>query len=137
MNNNYLYIAYMNYIEIYDKSVDSFDKDDDNKKLQIIGYYDKKTNIWYNAWSFYDPINFNQYKKSKELLNYAINIDNNLPGVESGIKMIIKYILTNSKIYIEENIQLEIILSIIVYFLKAKKIKYSTNNKIVKYEVLI
>jgi len=135
MDNNYLYIAYINYIDILEK-IESGDPND--IKLQIIGYYDIKTKIWYSGWSFYTTYNFDQYKKSKELLNYAIDIDIHLPSINDKIKMIIKYILTSSKIYIyEEDIQLDLILAIIIYFSKAKKIyKFNTNN-INRYNILI
>ena len=139
MDNNYLYIAYMNYKEVHENKDNSkIIVDNDDVKLQIIGYYDQKTNIWYSGWSFYDPNKFEQYKKSKELLNYAINIDKNLPGINDNIKMIIKYILTSSKIYIyDKDIQLELILAVIVYFSKAKKIYNFNTNSIKRYQIEI
>lgn len=139
MDNNYLYIAYMNYKEVHENTNNSNTIVKHNDvKLQIIGHYDQKTNIWYSGWSFYDPNNFEQYKKSKELLNYAINIDKNLPGINDNIKMIIKYILTSSKIYIyDKDLQLELILAVIVYFSKAKKIYDFNTNSIKRYQIEI
>ena len=138
MNNNYLYIAYINYINLEKKNTSNTNNEEnDILKYSIIGYYDKKTNIWYNAWSIYDNLYYDQYKLSKKLLIYALDIEKNLSNIDSYIKIIIRYILTSSKIYITEQIQLEIILSIITYFSKAKNIIRREINNIIKYYVYI
>jgi hypothetical protein len=136
MNNNYLYVAYLNYINL-DKNLNILINVKNNISYQIIGYYDKKTDIWYNGWSIYDDLYNNQYKKSKELLIYALNIEINLSNINNNIKMIIRYILTSSKIYIKEDLQLEIILSVITYLCKAKKIIYFNTNNISQYYIQI
>jgi hypothetical protein len=93
----------------------------------IIGVYDKEQKIWYNAWSLIGyPINsFDLYKKSKDLLLYALNIPKDMHGVKDSEKLIIMSILINSKFYItERRTQLDVVLAIITYLTKAKNYYY-------------
>ncbi len=120
MNNNYLANAYTNFYKIPQLRLEKTEKI--NPNYQIIGLYDKIQNIWYNAWGLYNPeSNYNLYRKSKELLQYALNIERDLKGISPAIKSIIRYILTSSKIYItERKTQLDLILALIMYMIKPK-----------------
>lgn len=120
MNNNFLANAYINFYKIpkirfvqSEKSVPNY---------QVIGLYDKTQNIWYNAWGLYNSEkNYNLYKKSKELLLYALNLERDLKGISPEIKTIIRYILTSSKIYVtERSTQINLILALIMYMIKPK-----------------
>jgi len=135
MNNDFLYNAYINYLNI---RVNVKDINPKNKNCQIIGMYDNKLKIWFNGWATLlnihdkdiDPKRF-KLNKSKELLLYGLNID---IIDNSMIKSIVRYILTSSKIYInEKNIQLDIILSIIVYLGKIQNIILSDNEDVTIY----
>jgi hypothetical protein len=66
-----------------------------------------------------------QYKKSKDLLLYALNIPRDMHGVKDSEKLIIMSILINSKFYVSERkTQLDIILAIITYLTKSKNYYY-------------
>jgi len=135
---NFFYNAYLNYLkldDITDYNVNT------NNNLQIIGYYDIEKNLWFNAWAIYlEPtkenksINIYKYKKSKDLLSWALNLENDLNGISSIEKNIIKTIICSSKLYItdssklphpQDSIQLEILLSVICYLTKAKKVSWA------------
>jgi hypothetical protein len=138
MSDNFFYNAYLNYLKIEFISTEAY-KDDNN--IQTIGYYDAEKKIWYNGWAIYGLSNnkIDIHKKSKELLIYALNLENDLTSYSEAEKMIIRSIICSSKIYITdveeditqiiENKQLEILLSVICYLIKAKKmIHYYANN---------
>jgi len=119
--NNFLYNAYLNFfkIERMHQNVDLT-----KKNYQIIGIYDKAQKIWYNGWALYTDSNYHEYKSSRDLLIYALNIDKDMP-LHHNMKRIIRYVLTNSKLYItEKKTQLYLILAIILYLINAKKWEY-------------
>lgn len=89
--------------------------------LHIIGIFDNTTNTWYNAWAIHSNIKqYKYYKKSRDLLKYSLNIDIDMTSIGYNNNIILRSILLNSKIYItEKELQIEIILSIITYLLKA------------------
>jgi hypothetical protein len=125
MENNILFTAYINYLKL--------EQVNDGKPSQFIGAFDKRNKIWYNGWGIYDPNNFQKYTKSRELLEYGINIDKYIhKSLEE--KAIIRSILLNSKFYItEKKTQLDLILSIITYFTKAKRIYKIKNDDLFFY----
>ena len=127
--NNLLYNSYINFISL-PKSAPI----DDN--YHIIGIYDKKNKIWYNAWGLYteykNQIEYNKYKKSKDLLIYALKLEKDNNSITDTEKMLLRYILVNAKIYItEKRTQLDIIISTIAYLIKAKKYDYISNNNLI------
>jgi hypothetical protein len=103
-----------------------------NPNQHIIGYYTSNNKIWYNAWSITSKKKIANYKKSKELLLYGLDIDIHLQKMNYNELhiYIIKYVLINSKLYIDDGkIQIEFILSIILFFIKARKYGiYKKNN---------
>ena len=138
---NFFYNAYLNFLKL--DHITDYDVTTNNN-IQIIGYYDMEKNLWFNAWAIYlEPTkenksnNIYKYKKSKDLLLWALNIENDLNGISPIEKNIIKTIICSSKLYItdcfkvsdpEDSIQLEILLSVICYLIKAKKINWSYNK---------
>lgn len=129
MNNNILYNAFINFYKLEKLHPSMTTTQEQN--YQIIGVLDTNNKIWYNAWSLYDiDSNLNLYKKSKELLLYALNLQRDVKGLSMVEKIIIRSILVNSKFYIlERKTQLYLILAIIMYLVKAKRWgNYQTNN---------
>jgi hypothetical protein len=117
MSNNIFYNAYIYFTKLKNYQPNQIYLE----KTNIIGFYDSSKNIWYNGWAIYDNENTEKYKKSKELLLYAINIERDLHIKNIIEKTMIKSILINSKFYInEEELQLNIIVALIAYFIKAK-----------------
>ena len=91
----------------------------DNKyeyDYEVLGYYDNNTNIW--IWGWVLP-NMSSEKTiiSKELLEYGIKLE---PSSNSEEHYIIKSLLVNSRLKLEEFVQLETYLSIIFYLIKNK-----------------
>jgi len=123
MNNNKLYTIYTNYLDIKLNSTNiSYSIE---YERHLIGIFDKKLKIWYNAWSINNynikDKNYNNYNNSlsKELLKYAIDAE--IHTIDDVIRNIIKSIICNSKIYITEyKTQLELIIAIFLYFTKKK-----------------
>lgn len=132
MENNLFYNAYVNFL----KKQISPDVIIDNKNIQIIGVYDIKNKIWYNAWALYDPTKHNMkfYSKSKELLMYSINLEKDMNGIPLVDRSIIKYMLISSKIYItEEKIQLDILIATIIYLIKSSGWMRMIKNNLIYY----
>ena len=104
---------------------------------QIIGIYDNRTYIWLNGWALinYEKSLEKNLVKTKELLLYILNFEKDMQSIYNKFeKTIIKSILINSKIYVyEKKTQLDIILAIICYLLKAKNIFKQVNNDITIY----
>jgi hypothetical protein len=95
--------------------------DDNNKNnyqndFEILGLFDNTNNIWIWGWAIY--INNNQIKIVKDLLNYGLKIE---PGLHSSVEYsFIKSLLVNSRILIENDIELNINLGIIFNLIKNK-----------------
>ena len=147
MDNNIFYNAYKYYINLNN---DNLDISSNNR--QVIGFFDNKFKIWYNAWSMTTMpeyiIEFSKkknveldkdlYKVSNELLKYGLNIHKDLQSVDPDRRNLIKTILINSKFYInEKKTQLDIILAIIAYLIKAKKVYYISDSNVFIYIVEI
>jgi hypothetical protein len=123
MSNNLLNTIFINYFNIKkNRHLISSTKNYINDiNTHLIGVFDKSINLWYNAWNIH---NFNNAKtnKSKELLKYFIDFDISNINVNSERYInvnIIKSILCNSKIYInEEKTQLDLIIATFLYFTK-------------------
>jgi hypothetical protein len=146
MSGNFFYNALLNFYKI-EKSKDQNFFDDLN--TQKIGYYDTEKKIWYHAWAIYGLVSTNDpHKKSKELLSYVLNIERDLKGISEVEKMIIKSMISNGKIYVpdqendsdfsqDNNLQINLLLAVICYLIKAKKIASYTNNNIIVYAVQV
>lgn len=118
MSNIILKNAYNNFLHLKHEFIERIDPLDES--IQIIGFFDIDNKIWYNAWAIYNETNIKQYKKSVDLLKYIINIEKDLQISNTFEKMIIKYIICSSKIYIyEKKTQLHLILALLTYFIHA------------------
>jgi hypothetical protein len=87
--------------------------------FEMLGYFDNTANIWIWSWLLTD-LNSDQTKISRELLNYGLKLE---PSSNSIEHFFIKSLLVNSRISIEEDIQLETNLAIFSYIIK-NKIKF-------------
>jgi hypothetical protein len=87
--------------------------------FEMLGYFDNQVNIWIWAWLLTN-LNSEQTKISRELLNYGLKLE---PTSNSIEHFFIKSLLVNSRISIEEDIQLETNLAIFSYIIK-NKIKF-------------
>lgn len=138
MNNNFFNKAYLNYIRLK-RNFDNDSKNNINSlnNVNIIGYYDNNSKIWYNAWAIYasDNDTILKYSKSKETLKYALNIEKDMTSIDFPQRIIIKSCLINSKYYINESIQLDIIIAIIMYLNKATRLNITKLNNIDCYEM--
>lgn len=132
MSNYFLYNSYMNYIDIKKNPVNDFknEKNLPNENYQIIGLYDITNKIWYQGWAIFnnDKNNYYRYNKSKDLLKYALNIDRDFP-ISNNEKIIVRTMLINSKINIIDDLQRDIILSVITFLIHAKNIVAHPNDK--------
>ena len=137
MTSNFFYNSYIYYNKLYNKSNKSNLSIDDS--YHIIGVHDMNQNLWFNAWALteFNVDKKKQMNKSKELLNYAFNIENDMSSIYNNIeKIIIKTILINSKFYInEKKTQLDVILSTICYLTKAKDIRYILSSQLYIYYI--
>ena len=88
--------------------------------VELLGYFDVETKIW--IWSWVMPL----LKKSlsvecRYLLKYGLNLEPT--NIENNDIYYIKILLSNSRILIKDNIQLEILLAIVSYLL-GNRIKF-------------
>jgi hypothetical protein len=83
---------------------------------EILGYYDNQNRIWIWGWVLAD-LDSTKTKLCRELLNYGLKLD---PSSNSTEHFILKSFLLNSRIKIDEYIELEIKLAIFSYILKDK-----------------
>ena len=125
MNNNLLYTIYTNFFNIEKKPYNKFLLESKGYNKHLIGIYDISLNIWYNAWTLQN-YNYDEIKLAKGLLNYLLEKD--LNNKQNSINdNIIKSLILNSKIYIFEELQLNLIVAIFIFY---TKIKIYTINKI-------
>ena len=95
---------------------------DDSEKtfdFEMLGYFDNQAHIWIWAWLLTD-LNSEQTKMARELLNYGLKLE---PSSNSVEHFFIKSLLVNSRVSIEEDIQLDTNLAIFSYIIK-NKIKF-------------
>jgi hypothetical protein len=81
---------------------------------ELLGYFDNQTNIWIWGWVL-PNIDYDKTNICRNLLNYGLKLE---PNTNSDEHYILKSFLLNSRILLEEHIQLEINLAIISYILK-------------------
>jgi hypothetical protein len=87
-----------------------------NYDVELLGIFDESTNIWIWSWNIsHDNKKIGEI--TRELINYGLDIT--YTEKESD-KIYIKSILTTSRIYIKNNLNLSILLSISTYLIKNK-----------------
>ena len=92
---------------------------------EILGYFDNNNLIW--IWSWLLPqYNSTQTKIARELLNYGLKLE---PESNVNEHIFIKSLLVNSRISIEDSIQLDTNLAIYSY-LSPNKFKFIYPHKI-------
>lgn len=104
-------------IKITDNETITFYFDNDEKEVydcELLGYYDYQNNIWVWAWVLAD-FNYKDTPHCKYLLEYGLKLE---PRSATQEQIMIKGILVNSRIKIDESIQLDINLSIYSYLVK-------------------
>jgi|LauGreDrversion4_2_1035121.scaffolds.fasta_scaffold246768_3 hypothetical protein len=92
---------------------------DDKEKtfdFEMLGYFDNQSNIWIWAWLLTN-LNSEQTKLSRELLNYGLKLE---PTSNSIEHFFIKSLLVNSRLSVEEDVQLDTNLAICSYIIKNK-----------------
>jgi len=84
--------------------------------FEMLGYFDNMTNIWIWAWLMHN-IQSNQTKICRDLLAYGLKLE---PDTILEEHNFIKALLVNSRIMIEDSIQLETNLAICAYLVRDK-----------------
>ena len=87
-----------------------------NFEYEFLGYFDNQNHIWIWSWVF-PRSNMKETKISRELLEYGLKLE---PESNTHDHFMIKSLLVNSRIQIEESIQLEINLAIYTSLLRDK-----------------
>jgi hypothetical protein len=129
MENNIFLSAYLNFLKL--------SKANDDRPYQIIGIFDDNNKLWYNGWAIYDPDHSGLYAKSRELLQYGLEIHKHIQKTNEE-KAIIRSILVNSKFFIsEKKIQLDLIVAIITYFTKTRCYNILKNDKLYIYCIYV
>jgi hypothetical protein len=111
------YIENKNYTNDIDKSILTFENEK-KFKYNIAGVFDSSNQIWMWGWMipYYRSIEIEYVKK---LLDYGIKINPDILKDKLTVdKLYLKSILVNSRFLIDEQIQIDIILSISFYLLK-------------------
>jgi len=93
-----------------------FDDKTDQMDFQILGYFDNQNYIWIWGWLL-NGLNINVTKICRYLLDYGLKLE---PSSNTTEHFFIKSLLVNSRIMIEEDIQLDINLAIYSYLIKDK-----------------
>jgi hypothetical protein len=84
--------------------------------FEVLGIFHHSSNVF--IWGWVLPyLSINETKISRELLNYGLNLD---PQSNNKEHFYLKSIFVNSRIYIENNFDLDLIQSISSYLLKDK-----------------
>ena len=81
---------------------------------ELLGYYDNNNNIWIWGWVLFG-FNYKETPQCKYLLDYGLKLE---PNNSTQEQVMIKGILVNSRIKIDEKVQLEINLAIYSYLIK-------------------
>lgn len=110
-------------------------------EYEILGYFDNQTNIWIWGWLLGD-LSSSHTNLCRELLNYGLKLE---PRSNSEEHFMIKSLLVNSRISLEEDVQLDINLAIYSYLIRDKiafiypRKRYidDTNKKYVTFYYLI
>ena len=107
---------------------------------EIVGMYKQNNNIWKWGWSI-SHFNNNENSISRNILNYAINLDSGITN-----EIILKSEILDSKILIKNNLQLDIYLALSAYLTKIPfifKFPYiiddedtDNNDKLISYKKL-
>lgn len=107
--------------------------------FQVLGYFDNQTNIWIWSWVLPD-LNYEKTQLARDLLFYGLKLE---PSTNSTEHFIIRSLLVNSRILLEDFIQLDTYLAIISFIIKDKilfiyhRIRYLNDNNYITIYYLI
>jgi hypothetical protein len=101
---------------IFQLSWSKLEKDIKSYKFEILGFFDLGTKIWTWSWALPD-LKLEDTILSKELLNYFLKLE---PTSNTEFHYYLKSQFLNSKLLINNDIELDIYMSIISYLLKDK-----------------
>jgi len=87
-----------------------------NIKFEVLGIFHHNTKVFFWGWVL-PYLSINETKTSRELLNYGLNLDPESNNLEH---FYLKSLFLNSRIYIENDFDLDLIQSISTYLLKNK-----------------
>lgn len=103
-----------------------------NLEAYFLGAYHLNEKVW--IWNWVHPLSSNNIQLGINLINYALNFD------EEKLKRndfnLVRSILVNSRIKINNDINLEILMGLIIYITKVKviiPIEFKLDNKIIIY----
>jgi hypothetical protein len=127
-NWNYKYLAHVQNVK-FDESDSSitFIKDNNEKEYynyELLGYFDNPNGVWIWGWVLAD-FNYRDTPQCKYLLDYGLKLEPKSATLEQAM---IKGTLVNSRIKIEEFVQLEINLALYSYLVK-DRIKFIYGRK--------
>lgn len=124
-----------------DNTIRFFNEDKEEiYNYELLGYYDNSNSIWIWSWVLFQDGKDTQ--QSRYLLEYGLKLE---PKNATQEQMMIKGILVNSRILIQEGVQLDVNLAIYTYLVK-DRIKFiyprkryldKTNTKYVTFYYLI
>lgn len=127
-NWNYRYLKQIQDVKFDElESSLTFFLDNDEKEIrqyELLGYYDNQNNVWIWGWVLSD-FNYKDTPLCKYLLDYGLKLE---PRSATMEQTMIKGILVNSRIKIEEQVQLDINLAIYSYLIK-DRIKFIYGRK--------
>lgn len=144
-NDNKMFINCSNVIiKTLDYDIDESGKNeinfyvDDNDYIfnyEVLGIFDKHTKVW--IWSWNMPILAKEItKESRKLLNYAFSKEKNSEFTKENFSkyskedLFIRIQFTNSRLYLTDSFQLDILLSVCSYVLQNRiKFIFKKNNK--------
>jgi hypothetical protein len=104
------------FIETKDKIIFNFDNRKETFDYELLGYFDNQNLIWIYSWVL-PNIDLETTKISRELLEYGLKLE---PDSNTDEHFMIKSLLLNSRIQIDELIQLEINLALYTSLLRDK-----------------
>jgi hypothetical protein len=125
LENTKMEINKSSYDNIITTSIDLFNITKDNEiiyecKCELLGIFDFQTKVWISGWSnLTRPESFNPNSLSRELFDYVYDSQFS----NSSFNQVNNYIfnqLINSRILIEDNMELDIYLATVSYLLKSK-----------------
>lgn len=134
---NKKYIENTNIVTKPNESIEIYDGDDNlllKTKYEILGLFDNQTNVWLWAWLL-PFVNLEETTISRKLLDYGLKLQ---PQSNSKDHYYIKSQLLNSRITIEDSIELDIHLALSSYLIKdmflfIKPLKMFLNKEKTKY----
>lgn len=107
--NNIKYNSTRSTINFIDNNDNEHDYD-----FETLGYFDNITNIWIWSWIIHD-LKSEQTKIARNLLNYGLKLE---PGQNLEEHSMMKLLLVNSRIKLEEQLQLDVNIAIFSYIMK-------------------